>query len=186
MILQHARLALAAPVLAALLLAGCGGEHQADPGPLKGGTGHNRLCGPLRPPQKVFTAGGIWQVTNSGPPAVLDKVTLARMRGLKILAAYAVLVTGHEEYGNWLGYPAPRDAAAGVHWSTRQPADGARVPRRAGKDVMNLVLVVKLLGTTGSADGLDIKYHTSRGHYRLYISNGLTLTTARTVPNCPT
>jgi hypothetical protein len=177
--------ALAGAVLA-VLLAGCGGGNLVNTGPFGNGGPPTGLCSPAENPDRVYTAGGIAAFTNAGPAAVIDKVSLGHPHRLRLLAAYAVLITGHEAYGNWNGFPSPRQVSAGVRWSQRQHADGARIPPTPrGHDVVDLVLVVKLVGKTGTADGVDVYYHTSGGHYHLHINNTLGLTTARTIRKCP-
>jgi hypothetical protein len=119
--------AFAAVVLAAVPLAGCGGGHPVSTGPFgNGGDTATTLCGPLSR-GGVFTAGSIAAFRNSGPTAVIDRVSLSHLRGLQLLADYAVPIAGNEGYGNLTGYP-PRDLSPGVLWSQRQRADGARIP----------------------------------------------------------
>jgi hypothetical protein len=180
---RSARVALVVATLAAVPLAGCGGGGPATNGPFYGGSGRNWLCSPAESPDKVYTAGGVWAIRNAGPTAVIDNVRLTHLHGLRALDLYAV--PGDELTGNWNGIPSPSELNPGVQWFRRQRADGARIPRTPHGQVVGLVLVVKLLGMTGSADGLDIYYHTSVGHYLLHISNGLALTTARKPGKCP-
>jgi len=176
----------AGAVLVAMPLAGCGGGNPVNTGPFgNGGTSAIALCVPTEKPDSVFTAGSVAAFRNGGPAAVIDKVSLTHLRGLRLLAAWAVAITGHEGYGNWDGPPSPRDLSPGVQWSQRQRADGARIPPTHGLDAVDLVFVVKLLGQTGYFTGVDVHYHTSGGQYYLHISNALTLTTARTIPTCP-
>ena len=100
-----------------------------------------------------------------------------------MLAGYAVPITGHEGYGNLTGYP-PQDLSPGVLWSQRQRADGARIPQSPGHAYVDLILVVKLVRATGSADGVDVYYNTRVGHYQLHMSNGLTLITIGSNQQC--
>lgn len=176
--------AFAAVTLAAMPLAGCGGGNPASTGPFgNGGDQATRLCGPLEP-GRVFTAGSIAAFRNSGPAAVVDKVSLTHLRGLQLLAGYAVPITGNDGYGNLTGYP-PRDLSPGILWPQRQRADGAHIPPSHGHAYIDLVLVVKLVRAPGSADGVDVYYHTQSGHYHLHIRNGLTLTAKGTAQKCP-
>ncbi len=176
--------ALAAVVLAAMSLAGCGGGNPVSAGPFgNGGDQVSRLCGPLKP-GGAFTAGSIASFTNSGPAAVIDKVTLTHLRGLQLLAGYAVPITGNDGYGNLTGYP-PEDLSPGVRWSQRQRADGAHIPPSHGNAYVDLVLVVKLVHAPGSTDGVSVYYHTRTGRYFLHLSNGLTLIAKGTDQKCP-
>jgi hypothetical protein len=101
----------------------------------------------------IFTFGNGVAFTNAGPAAVIDKVSLTRPRLLRMLDAYAVPITGMSLYGDWIGPPKPREASAGVMWSLRRHAKGARIPRTPQHDLVDLVLVIGLLGSTGTADG---------------------------------
>lgn len=104
-------------------LAGCGRANAVTTGPLgNGGDQILRLCGPLKL-GGVFTAGSIASFSNSGPAAVIDRISLTHLRGLQLLASYVVPITGDEGYGNLTGSP-PEDLSPGVHWSERQRADG--------------------------------------------------------------
>lgn len=68
---------------------------------------------------------------NSGGTATIDKVDLADPHGIKLLAAYAVPITGGHLYGVQRGYP-HGGVPEGVQWSRRQRADGATVPHSRG------------------------------------------------------
>ncbi len=175
--------AFAVVVLAAMPLAGCGGGNPVTTGPFgNGGNQVIRLCGPLKL-GGVFTAGSIAVFRNAGPSAVIDKVSLNRLRGLELLADYVVPITGSEGYGNLIGYP-PEDLSPGVHWSQRQQADGAHIAPSHGHDYLDLVFVVKLMHAPGSADGVDVYYHTRAGHYHLHLRNGMTLIAKGTDQKC--
>lgn len=166
--------AFAAVMLTAMPLAGCGGGNPVKAGPFgNGGDQASRLCGPLKL-GGVFTAGSIAAFSNSGPDAVIDKVRLTHVHGLQLLADYAVPITGNDGYGNLTGYP-PEDLSPGVHWSERQWADGAHVPRSHGSAYVDLVMVVKLVHALGRTDGVSVYYHNRTGHYFLHLRNGLTL-----------
>lgn len=176
--------AFAAVALAAGPLAGCDGGSPATSAPFgNGGDQATRLCGPLRL-GRVFTAGSIAAFRNSGRMAVIDKVALTHIHGLQLLADYAVPITGNDGYGNLTGFP-PRDLSPGVLWSQRQRADGAHIPPSHGHAYIDLVLVVRLVRALGSADGVDVYYHTQSRYYHLHIRNGLALTAIGTGQKCP-
>lgn len=114
--------------------------------------------------------------TNSGPAAVIDQIRLTHARGLRLLAAYTVPVTGQGGgYGDRTGYPPPqRDLPRGVLWSRRQRADGARIPHTPPKPAeVALVLVVQLTGPSGAYKAIDIRYHTADGHYEMDVVRSL-------------
>jgi hypothetical protein len=166
--------AFAVVALAALPLVGCGGSNPVSTGPFgNGGDQASRLCGHLKL-GGVFTAGSIAAFSNSGPNAVIDKVRLTHVHGLELLAGYAVPITGNDGYGNLTGYP-PEDLSPGVRWAQRQRADGAHIPHSHGSAYVDLVLVFKLVQTSGSIDGVSVYYHNRAGHYYLNLRNGLTL-----------
>lgn len=50
----------------------------------------------------MSTVGGIFAFRNAGPAAVIDKVSLTDIRGLRLLAAYTVPTIGPDGYGNYL------------------------------------------------------------------------------------
>jgi hypothetical protein len=170
--------AMAATLLAAMSLAGCGGGDPVNTGPFGNGGGVTEgWCSPA--PLKTYTAGGIAVIGNSGPAAVIDAVRLDHLRGLRLLATYVVPQTGRDEFGDWNGIPSPRELPLGVQWSKRQRAQGARIPPEHGLDVTDLVLVVRLVGKVGSASGIDVYYHTADGHYHLHLNHSLELVSAR-------
>ena len=167
---------LAAVVLAAMPLAGCGGPNPGA-GPFENHDSPNGFCAQLYSRNRgVFTAGGQWTFRAAGP-GVIDKVSLSHPRGLRVLAAYAVLDTGTDLYGNYDGIPpSPRFLPPGVQWSRRQQAGGARItPTRSGNQ-WNMVVVIKLVTRIGTTDGLDVSYHASGGSYHLHMIDTLELT----------
>lgn len=126
---SRVRTALAAGSSAATLLAGCGGGRPVNPvntGPFGGKNyGGVSTCTDPLPPHSDFATSDL-AFTNSGPAAVIDQIRLTHARGLRLLAAYTVPVTGQGGgYGDRTGYPPPqRDLPRGVLWSRRQRADG--------------------------------------------------------------
>jgi hypothetical protein len=127
-------------------------------------------------------AYGFTSVQNGGAAvAVIDRVALADVRGLRVLAAYAIPITGDSLYGVLRGYPPGSRLPAGVRWTARHSADGARVPHTTGHRVTNLLLVIKSLGKRGTASGVDIWYQVGSQHYRLRTATSL-LTLNRQCP----
>jgi len=175
--------ALAGVVLAAALLAGCGGGLSA--GPLDGGDGNTGFCGPALDRHRVFTAGDMAVIQNPGPSAVLDRASLSRQRALRLLDAWVVPVTGYPSafggVGNWDGIPTQRELGRAVQWRQRRPIDGARITRTYANGgahqfvAFDLVFVVKLVARTGGFDAVDVYYHNQNGHYHLHITNSLGL-----------
>ena len=63
----------------------------------------------------------------------------------------------------------------GTFWNHRQRATGAVIPHIRGKDVMNLVLVLKPSGRQGTASSESIYYHSGSSHYLLNPGVGIQL-----------
>jgi hypothetical protein len=168
----------AAVAVAVAALAGCGSSgHPVNTGPF-GGQGETigRECVPIKSGQ-IFTYGSV-DVRNSGPQAVIDKVALARPRTLRLLAAWAVPVTGDLLYGDQLGYPPGHMKMPGFQWAMRMKPDGAVVPHaRHHNDVTNIVLVLQPVGDRGSALGVDVFYHVGSQQYHYRSGIGLTVVT---------
>lgn len=182
------RSALAGAVLAAILLAGCGGgNHPVNTGPFGGRNyiGESTCSLPL-PPHGVFTTEPL-AFRNAGPTAMIDKLSFTHIHGLRLRAAYTVPNTGQGGgYGDRAGPPPPqRDLPPGVLWSRRQRADGARIPPTPPKPAeVDLVLAIQLISATGTFSGIDLYYHTLDGHYHMHVDRSVTLRTKKWQP-CP-
>ncbi len=175
---RPARILLAGTLLAAgVLLAGCASDPAVNAGPFGNGGIYGEECASV-PPGKVLSYG-FDEFRNSGSgTATIDKVALADSRGIRILAAYVVPITGHELYGVLFGYPPAAHLPQGVQWAQRQRADGATVPRSRGShDVTNLVLVLRPTAKTGWARGIDVYYRESGQQYHLLTATRIRLKT---------
>ncbi len=109
---------------------------------------------------------GLDAFTNTGGTATIERVALTDPHGLRILAAYAVPVTGSSLYGVLRGYPPARQLPPGVHWARRQRAEGAVIPHSRGTQY-NLVLVLKPAGRKGTARSVDVFYRAAGQEYHL-------------------
>ncbi len=153
--------------LAAAAMASCGSS-----GLLAGPFAEPRIpsvqCEPLAGHQ--LATDGDEAVRNHGTAtAVIDKVALARAKGLLLERAWAVPTTAQLEGMSW-GAPPPPYHLLGWHWGRRHLGKGARVPPSTGKyDRTNLLVVVALAPgvTRGTAAGIDIWYHVGANHYHL-------------------
>jgi len=147
----------------AVCLAGCSSGVIFNSGPLggQGSTGIN--CASVIGRGGVLTYAFIEFANTSASPVVITKVTLADPRGLRMLAAYVVPITGDTLYGLRPGYPSARGMPSGEQWAQRQRADGATVKHSRGQDVINLVAVLKPTRNPGWARGINIYYHSSGG-----------------------
>jgi hypothetical protein len=118
---------------------------------------------------------------------VIDKVSFTHIHGLRLLAAYTVPVTRQGGgYGDRIGFPPPqRDLPPAVRWSRRQRAEGARIPPTPPKPAeVDLVLVIKLGGVSGTFSGIDLYYHTSDGQYHMHVNRSVKLRTQKR-QGCP-
>ena len=178
------RLALSAGGLVAalaLLLVGCGGGLNMN-GPFgdspSGSTGSQ--CS-WYPRGSVGTLGML-SFSNSGGTARIDKVTLAHARHLQVVSEWVVRITGHDLIGVMSGYPpigakgqGPGFLAPGIHWATRQRADGAKIVHTPYPDAINLVLVLRSTGTKGTAKTVYVDYESGGVKYRLDLAVSIEL-----------
>ena len=155
----------ATTLLAAALLAGCSSGPAMNTGPFGNGGTPGEEC--VEVPAGKVLSYGFEAFSNSGPPATIERAGLADPHGLRVLAAYVVPVTGTDLYGVWFGYPPMAHVPAGVRWAQRQRAGGANVPHSRGRDVTNVLLVIKPIARTGSARGVDVYYRSGGQHYHL-------------------
>jgi hypothetical protein len=176
---RPARTLLAGVLLTAgALQTGCASGAAVNTGPFGNGGSYGQECA-LVPAGKVLSYG-FDEFRNSGnATATIDKVALADPRGIRVLAAYVVPITGHHLYGVLFGYPPAAYLPQGVQWAQRQPADGATIPRSRGRhDVTNLVLVLKPTAKTGWARGINVYYRESGQRYHLLTATRIRLITA--------
>lgn len=155
----------AAALLAAALLAGCSSGPAMNTGPFGNGGTPGEEC--VEVPAGTVLSYGFEAFSNSGPAAIIEQAGLADPHGLRVLAAYAVPLTGTDAYGVWFGYPPTAHFPPGVQWSQRQRADGAHIPHSRGQDAINLLLVIKPTARTGWARGVDVYYRSAGQHYHL-------------------
>jgi hypothetical protein len=138
-----------------------------------------RYCEPVR--HGGVLSYGFEAFTNTGDTATIERVALTDPHGLRMLAAYAVPVTGSTLYGVLDGYPPAHYIPPGVHWAQRQRADGAIIPH-SGRTQINLVLVLKPTGAKGTAQAVDVFYQAAGQHYHLQTNTSIEVLVA---PSCP-
>jgi hypothetical protein len=176
--LRSFNVGLAGAALAAILLSGCGGGNPVNTGPFGGSNyGGEGTCSDPLPPHSVFTDSDL-AFNNTGPAAVIDKVSFTHIHGLRLVTAYTVLnlqIGGG--FGDAPGPPPPSELARGILWSQRQRADGAHIPPTPKSDEVDLVLVMQLTSASGTFSGLNLYYHTRGGHYHMQVDRSLTLRT---------
>lgn len=165
-----------------MCLAGCSSGVIFNSGPLggQGSTGIN--CAPVDGRGGVLSYGFIEFANSSASPVVITKVSLADPRGLRMLAAYVVPITGDTLYGLLQGYPPAKHLPSGVQWPERQRADGAIIEHSRGQDVTNLVAVLKPTRNPGWARGINIYYHSSGGQ-RYLLRQGVQILVS--INRCP-
>jgi hypothetical protein len=162
--------------LALLLAAACsstGGKLSANGpfGNVDSNSGTNGLC--ARPGQ--FVHDGFEEFPNAGGTATLDKVTLVATRHLHLVAAWVLPTTGPLVDIGW-GYPTASSlasAAPGVRWKLRQRIPGAVVRHTHGREVINLVILVKPSGRHATVKAVDLYYEVGGTHYLLHFPFGL-------------
>lgn len=172
----------AAATAAGLCLAGCSSDVIFNAGPL-GGVGSTGInCAPVLGRGGVLSYGSIAFSNASTSPVHIDKVSLAEPRGLRMLAAYVVPITGTLLYGLLQGYPPEKRLPPGIQWSERQPADGATIKHSRSQDSYNLIAVLKPTRNPGWARGINIYYHSSDGQ-RYLLRKGLQVLVG--INSCP-
>ena len=173
---------LASVLLASVLLASCASSSRPNYGPLGIGFSGNggavgTECLPVHPGGVV--SFGFEPLVNRGTAVTVTKVDLADPRGLRVLQAWIVPITGNDLYGVLDGYPPAAHIPSGVHWEQRQRADGAIIPHTHGRHVANLVLVLRPLKKAASAAGVNVYYKESGKSYHLQTHIGIVLMTAK-------
>jgi hypothetical protein len=176
------RVSAIATVAIAVCLAGCSSGVTFNSGPLggQGNTGIN--CAPAYGRDGVVSYGTIEFANSSASPVTITKVSLADPRGLCMLAAYVVPVTGDSILGFVQGYPSAKLLPSDEHWSQRQRADGATIKHSRGQDVINLLAVLKPTRNPGWARGINIYYHSSADQ-RYLLRQGLQILVG--INRCP-
>lgn len=99
-------------------------------------------------------------------------MALTDPRNLRMVAAYAVPVTGTTLYGVLDGFPPARYIPPGVQWAQRRRAHGAVIPHSRGTQT-NLVLVLKPIGRKGTAQSVDVFYRSAGQEYHLRTHTGI-------------
>jgi len=162
----------------ALLAVSCGGSGPAAGGPFNG-KGSNLIetvCDSTPPGGVVYD--GIDAFQNTGGRATIGRAALVDPRHLRLLAAWVVPKPRNSTLiGVARGYPSASGLAStapGNQWQRRQRLPGAVVGHTRGRDLINIVLVVKPSGkVVGTARAFDLYYRAGGTHYRLRFLHGL-------------
>jgi hypothetical protein len=162
----------------ALLAVACGSSGPATGGPFNG-KGSNLIetvCDSTPPGGVVYD--GIDAFQNTGGTATIGRVVLVDARHLRLLAAWVVPKPRSSTLiGVGRGYPSASGLASttlGNQWWRRQRLPGAVVGHTRGRDLINIVLVVKPSGdVVGTARAFDLYYQAGGTHYRLRFLHGL-------------
>jgi hypothetical protein len=150
---------------ATVLLAGCSSGPATD-GPLSDKGTPGEECTPA--PRGGVLSYGFEAMTNTGQADVIVKdVRLADPRGLRIVAAYFVPITGTHLYGVRSGFPPAAHLDPGVLWPQRQRATGAHLPHTSAGHFINLLVVIRPADSGGTATGMVVDYTASGQQYRL-------------------
>jgi hypothetical protein len=127
---------------------------------------------------------GITYLGNSGSSdVVIERVDLVKPRNVRLVASYVVPITGHQDYGSWLGYP-PAPNQPGVQWSRHSRAVGARLPPAHGLDHADLVTVIQPTGgPVAETQAIDAFYRKSGTQYHMQAHYQLVLLVGK--KSCP-
>jgi hypothetical protein len=167
-------------LLAVALLAGCSSGPATD-GPLLDQGTPGGECAPA--PRGGVLSCGFEVMANTGDASVtVSKVSLVDPRGLRIVAAYFVPISGNDLYGVRSGFPPAAHLDPGVLWSQRQRASGARIPHTAAGHYVNLLVVIKPADSGGTAKSIDVDYTASGQQYRLTTPTALQVVVSRQCP----
>jgi hypothetical protein len=122
----------------------------------------------------VLTDGWPFVRNSSSTPAVIDKAGMANSHGLRLITTVAVPV-GPDLYGAQPGYPTDKLALPGFQWERRRSAVGDAIPYSPASrhKATDLLFVLQLTASHGSATGVDIWYHVGSQHYHLRTVFGL-------------
>lgn len=146
---------------------------------LRGSPGEQ--CTPA--PRGGVLSYGFEVMTNTGEAAVtVSKVSLVDPRGLRIVAAYFVPISGNDLYGVRSGFPPAAHLDPGVLWSQRQRASGARIPHTPAGHYINLLAVIKPADSGGTAKSLEVDYTASGQQYRVTTPTALQVVINRQCP----
>jgi len=105
---------------------------------------------------------------------VIDSVTLASARHLRLVGAY--IVPGRYVVGGWASFPPPaRQLDKGVQWAKRRRPAGTRV---LPGHWINIVVGLEPTAAIGSTAGIEVHYHDGYADYELQ-------STVRTIMKVP-
>lgn len=157
---------------AVALAAGCGSDPAVNTGPFGGSNSSGGACAPV-------TGGGSIaageQFGNAGSQvAVIKSVSLWHNNGLQLVSAWVLLIHNSEGLGA-LTYP-PVSIAA---WPKRVPAVGARIAPSHGQEVYNLVVQLRPLRRTGTAQAVAVSYESGGAAYIMRQNFAWTITRGR-------
>jgi hypothetical protein len=153
----------------ALLLAACS-SGLSDNGPFgNGGPNTGTVCTWTKPGGVAHDSFDAFP--NSGGTATIDKVMLVHPRHLRLIAVWAVPTDG--SLGNaGPGYPPGANNGPGFRWGQRQRIPGAVVRHTRGRDLVNLVIVMKPTAKFGTAKAVNLYYKSAGTHYLLHFPVG--------------
>ena len=160
------------------LLAACSSTNAVNTGPFGGGGDPGSLCVPVG--HGGVLSYGLDAFTNTGGTATIERVALTDPHNLQIIAAYTVPLTGTYLYGVRKGAPSARNFPAGFQWARRQRADGAVIPPGV---FTNLVLVLKPVGTKGTARSVDVFYRSAGQQYHFQTNTSIEVLVANSCPS---
>lgn len=166
----------------ALLAAACSSSGTGTDGPFKGkgSTITETVCDWT--PRGGVVYDGFDAFQNTGGKATIGKVALTQSRDLRLVAAWVVPIAGTPLVGVGQGYPSASGLAStapGTQWQRRQRIPGAVIEHTRGRDLINIVLVVKPSGKVGTATAINLYYEAGGTHYLLRWLHGLKIWVGR-------
>ena len=108
---------------------------------------------------------------NAGGLARISKVTLVHPRHLRLVAAWVVPTSGPLG-DSGPGYPRASEFQPGFHWGKRQVIPGAMVRHTHGRDLINLVIVMKPTAKIGTATAVNLYYKSAGTRYLIHFPIG--------------
>jgi hypothetical protein len=174
-----------------LLAAGCGGSGSTIPvnspsSPL--GTGGDPVteCGP-DPDGIIMTFGTTVLENHSRVTVIIEHVSFYGDHDLRLLHA-VIFPERISLIGVAYGWPPPRKSLieAGLQWSKRVPAVGAKVPPLGPSlaSRRNLIIAMQPTAHTGSATGIQVRYRANGQQYELRTHTKNVVVVAKSVGKC--
>ena len=166
-------------MVAALVLlgSGCSSEAIVGQGPLGPPGDPGEVCIPV--PAGGTASVGLDVLRNrDAVQATIEEVTLFEPKGVTVVGALAVPLSGTDSVGIAATFPPadPTKGLRGIEWSARREAVGATVSRDGSPQ--NLIVGIRPQGGEGSASAIDVRYSAGGKTYHFRSSTKIVLRVA--------